>query len=81
MLIIPLFLSCNYNFFFILRQYKLEELTQPPTTTPMTPFYVDVPMHTSNEGTSSCKKLLTFIYFTYYNFVRYFIIIIFNFKL
>ena len=56
------------------RKRSPSELTQPPTTTPMTPFYVDVPMHTSNEGTSSCKKLLTFIYFTYYNFVRYFIL-------
>ncbi|KAL6343599.1 hypothetical protein AAG906_024964 [Vitis piasezkii] len=35
------------------RKRSPSELTQPPTTTPMTPFYVDVPMHTSNEGTSS----------------------------
>ena len=60
------------------RKRSPSELTQPPTTTPITLFSVDVPMHTSNEGTSSCKKLLTFIYFTYYNFVRYFF---FNFKL
>ncbi|KAL6335763.1 hypothetical protein AAG906_039526 [Vitis piasezkii] len=47
---------CLYCYFIIDgsgRKRSPYELTQPPTTTPMTPFDVDVPMHTSNEGTSS----------------------------